>query len=198
MRLFVLLMALLVPALLSAAPQQATNQAGTGLSAVGQRMQELAGTGSRSELAAPGGLGTFVETIIVLALFIAGIYGVFRFVQRKRNLGETGEDAIRVLANRSAGGNRAVQVIEVGRRVFVIGVGDSAINLIAEIEDEETLESLRLDHVRSAPGQGEGFFDRLVSMLGRSKPAARGQVSREKLEYLRAQKERLARLRKEP
>ncbi len=196
MRFFVLLMALLVPALLTGAPQQATNQAGLG--AINQRMQELAGSGSRGELAAPGGLGTFVETILVLALFIAGIYGVFRFVQRKRNMGDAGEDAIRVLANRSAGGSRAVQVIEVGRRVFVIGIGDSAINLIAEIEDEETLESLRLDHARDNAAQGEGFFERLVGMLGRSKSAVRGQVSREKLEYLRAQKERLARLKKEP
>lgn len=198
MRLFFLLMALLVPAGFLLAQQEATNQPGFRVEAVDQQMQNLTGAGSPGELSAPGGLGTFVETIIVLALFIAGIYGVFRFVQRKRNLGETGEDAIRVLANRNAGGSRAVQVIEVGRRVFVIGIGDSSINLIAEIDDQDTLESLRLDHIRADATKGEGFFDRLVTMLGRSKSAVRGQVSREKLDYLRAQKDRIARLKKEP
>lgn len=198
MRFFVVLMALLVTASFSALAQQATNQAGTGIPAINQGMQVLEGPGARSKLSAPGGLGVFVETIIVLALFIVAIYGVFRFVQRRRSPGESGEDAIRVLANRNVGGSRAVQVIEVGRRVFVIGVGDSAVSLIAEIEDEETLESLRLDHVRLSSGQGTGFFDRLVNMLGGAKPAVRGEVSREKLDYLRAQKERLARLKKEP
>jgi len=199
MRFFLLLMASAVmPVLpLDGAVAAATNKAGPALGAIGEQMRDLAGTGARGELAAPGGLGTFVETILVLALFIAGIYGVFRFIQRKRNLGGVGEDAIRLLANRSAGGSRAVQVIEVGRRVFVIGVGDSAINLIAEIEDAEALENLRLDYARESAKGGESFFDRLVHLLGRSGSSDRGQLSREKLEYLRTQKERLARLKKE-
>lgn len=199
MRFFLLLMAsAFMPVLpLDGAVAAATNKAGPALGAIGEQMRDLAGTGARGELAAPGGLGTFVETILVLALFIAGIYGVFRFIQRKRNLGGVGEDAIRLLANRSAGGSRAVQVIEVGRRVFVIGVGDSAINLIAEIEDAEALENLRLDYARESAKGGESFFDRLVHLLGRSGSSDRGQLSREKLEYLRTQKERLARLKKE-
>ena len=199
MRFFLLLMAsAFMPVLpLDGAVAAATNKAGPALGAIGEQMRDLAGTGARGELTAPGGLGTFVETILVLALFIAGIYGVFRFIQRKRNLGGVGEDAIRLLANRSAGGSRAVQVIEVGRRVFVIGVGDSAINLIAEIEDAEALENLRLDYARESAKGGESFFDRLVHLLGRSGSSDRGQLSREKLEYLRTQKERLARLKKE-
>ena len=199
MRFFLLLtVAAVMPVLpLDGAPAAATNRSGPAIGAIGEQMRDLAGTGGRGELAAPGGLGTFVETILVLALFIAGIYGVFRFIQRKRNLGGVGEDAIRLLANRGVGGNRSVQVIEVGRRVFVIGVGDSAISLIAEIEDAEALESLRLDFARESAKGGESFFDRLVHMLGRSGPVDRGQLSREKLDYLRSQKERLARLKKD-
>ena len=158
--------------------------------------EQTTGVGGQGALSAPGGLGTFIETVFVLALFIGALYALYRFLQRKRDLGGAGGDAVRVLAHQTLGGSKAIEVVEVGRRVFVLGVADSAINLIAEINDEEALESLRLDYVRSENNMSESFMDRLIRVLGRSKQHGQEVLSREKLDYLRAQKERLSAFKK--
>ena len=202
MRIFFLFVFLaVVPAFLSYAdavvPGQETNQVSPAIGGIGAEMQRLDGSGGQSTLSAPGGLGTFIETIFVLALFIGALYALYRFLQRKRDAEGAGGETVRVLARQALGGNKAIEVVEVGRRVFVLGVADSAVNLIAEINDEETLESLRLDYIRSESNVGESFMDRLVRALGRSKQQEQGKISQEKLEYLRAQKDRLSAYKKE-
>jgi len=201
MRFFFLLVFLSVSAVCAYAqtPGQGTNQADLGnqadtkAQAIGDEYDRYASVqGGGTGISSPGGLGTFIETILVLALFIVALYALYRFLQRKRDGGSDAGEAVRVLAHRPFGGNKALEVVEVGRRVFVLGVADSAITLIAEIDDEETLETLRLDYARSGGGTGESFMDRMIRVLGRSKSREQGSISQEKLDYLRAQKERLS------
>jgi flagellar biogenesis protein FliO len=210
MRIFFLCVFLAVmPAFLSHADtlDQAANQAGQGtdsydereraererMARMGAAYDSLGVTGGQPAHSSPGGLGTFIETIFVLALFIGALYALYRFLQRKRELeGAKGGDTVRILSHQTLGGSKAIEVVEVGRRVFVLGVADSAVSLIAEINDEETLESLRLDHARSETNVSESFMDRLIRGLGRSKQQEQGSISQSKLDYLRAQKDRLS------
>ncbi|MDR2734797.1 MAG: flagellar biosynthetic protein FliO [Spirochaetota bacterium] len=177
-------------------PGQETNQADSviGISGINRGMQELEGGDTRAEFTAPGGLGTFIETIVILSIFILGLYMLFRFLKRKRDFGIGNGETVRVLARQSLGGSKTVEVVEVGRRVFVLGAADAAVSLIAEISDEETLESLRLDFSREGSANTESFMDRLIRGLGRTR--AEGSITREKLDYLRAQKERLTAFKK--
>jgi flagellar protein FliO/FliZ len=178
-------------------PNQETNQAdqAIGISGIQRGMQDLEGGRALTDLTAPGGLGTFIETIVILSVFILALYMLFRFLKRKRDLGIENGETVRLLARQSLGGSKTVDVIEVGRRVFVLGAADSAVNLIAEINDEETLESLRQDFSRSEGANAESFMDRLIRGLGQSR-RSEGSITQEKLDYLRAQKERLSAFKK--
>jgi len=177
-------------------PNQEANQAdpAIGIPGIQRGMQDLEGGRASTELTAPGGLGTFVETIVILSIFILALYMLFRFIKRKRDFGVGSGETVRVLARQSLGGSKTVDVVEVGRRVFVLGNADSAINLIAEINDEETLESLRQDFSRAGSANAGSFMDRLIQGLGRTRTA--GSITQEKLDYLRAQKERLSAFKK--
>ncbi|KPC99928.1 Flagellar biosynthesis protein, FliO [Geobacillus sp. BCO2] len=66
------------------------------------------------------------------------------------------------LGGTSVGTNRSVQLIKVGRRLFVIGVGDS-IQLLKEIEDEQEMNELLEQHRARLERMAE--FGRLGSFL---------------------------------
>lgn len=148
-----------------------------------------------SEGGGGGGLGRFVEAILVLTLFVVGIYGVFRFIQRKRGTTGSGETTIHILSSLSLGGSRMLQIVEVGNKVYFLGVADAAINLIAEITDKETLDWVRMEASRVTAAGKEGFLERLYTLLGKGEEADSEKQSREKVEYLRKQKDRLSRMR---
>ncbi|WJH33278.1 flagellar biosynthetic protein FliO [Paenibacillus sp. CC-CFT747] len=53
--------------------------------------------------------------------------------------------SVKPLGGVPLGQNKSVQIVEIGRKLYVLGVGDS-INLISIIEDEEEAEYIR-DHM---------------------------------------------------
>jgi len=59
------------------------------------------------------------------------------------------------------GPNRAVCVVELFGRVFVLGVTDQSIRLITEIDDPETLEEIRAN----AAAGGTGVFSEQFGSL---------------------------------
>ena len=141
-----------------------------------------------------GGLGTFVETLIILALFVVGIYGIFRFIQKKRGGGFGSPAVIKVISSTGLGGNRMLQIVEVGSKIFLIGVTDNTINLLSEIDDKETIDWLRLEYSRQPQKGAEGFLEKLTSFLGRAgnqvKPADNG----EKIDFMKKQRDRLRKI----
>lgn len=145
----------------------------------------------------PGGIGTFIETILVLLLFVLGVYGVFRFIQKKRGALFDDSEAIMILASNSLGNNRALQIVRVGTRAFLIGVADNGVNLISEITEKELIDRLSLVRDRSGKGGSQGFVERLFHVLGKEQPNASTQKSEADLQFLKAQRDRLQNLKKE-
>ncbi len=162
-----------------------------------QRFDEAQGEAGDTEVETPGGIGTFVETIIILALFILGIYGVFRFVQKKRGTTVSGVETIRVLSSLSVGGSRMLQLVGVGDQVFFIGIADNAINVISEITDKETIDWIRMVHSKGAVTGSEGFVEKLFSLLGKPGTVTPAQRAEGKVDFLEQQKKRLSRMNKE-
>lgn len=161
------------------------------LQGVGKAMGNLDRTARNNAGEPTGGIGTFVETILILTLFLGALYALFRFIQKKKGTTATGESSIKLLSSRSLGGSRMLQLVEVGEQVFFIGVGDGSVNLIAEISDRETVDQLRMEHARSAKTGSTGFLDKLFALAGREKA---GPAAADKLDYLKEQKERLKRM----
>lgn len=192
----VILFSLFINIFLFAAPtgRSATNAAKKGdrlLKGVGKEMGSLSRTATdRNDT--PGGVGTFIETMLILALFVGGLYMLFRFIQKKKGTSVSGETAIKVLSSRSAGGNRMLQIVEVGNQVFFIGVGDGSINLISEISDKETVDWLRMEYTKGPESGSTGFLEKLFNMLGRS---GEGKPDRQtKMDFLKEQRSRLKKM----
>ncbi|MGJ3203520.1 flagella biosynthesis regulatory protein FliZ [Geobacillus sp. FJAT-46040] len=90
------------------------------------------------------------------------LYALFQWLSRRQLFVSSQKGAIEHLGGTSVGANRSVQLIKVGRRLLVIGVGDS-IQLLKEIEDEDEIHELLAQHRERLERMAE--FGRLGSLL---------------------------------
>lgn len=86
----------------------------------------------------------FVRMIFATLFVIALLYIVLRFIN-KRNHVYKSTQIIENLGGTALGANRSIQIVKVGKRLLVVGVGES-IQLIKEIDDEEEYQSLIKDY----------------------------------------------------
>lgn len=95
--------------------------------------------------------GALVKVILVLIVIIGLIVLIIYFLSQK-NKSWMANRSIRLLAGLQLGPNKSVQVIEIGRSIYLVGVGDQ-VQLIDKIEDadevEHIIESLSSPHTIS-------------------------------------------------
>ena len=146
---------------------------------------------------APGGAPVFVviRMVIVLALAALAIYGVVFFIKRISRPQENRDPHLKVLARVPLSTDSYAAVISLGGKAWLVGGSSGGVNLISEIEDVETLETLLLDDARRNAGtEVRGFID-FQSLLQRFKgnaakappPTQHSSLA----EKLREQRERL-------
>lgn len=85
-------------------------------------------------------------------LFVLGlIYFLMRFLKGKNRFAQ-GPTNIEMLGGASLGQNRSIQLVKVGKRVLVLGVGDS-VQLLKEIDEEEEIRSIleKKEELSSSP-----------------------------------------------
>ena len=115
------------------------------------------------------GFLTILKLIGSLALIIALIYGLLRFLSKRTKTFRQSQ-LLENIGGVPLGPNRSVQLIKVGNRVLVVGVGES-IQLLKEIDSEDELEQLvklqnEQDQQLQVPAQKA--FDWMKSKLNRS------------------------------
>ena len=118
---------------------------------------------------ANGGSSIFVvlRMVLVLALAALAIYGVVFFIKRLARPQERQDPHLKVLARVSLGNESFAAVVSVGPKAWLVGGGSGGVNLISEIDDAESLETMLLDDARrSAEAGTRGFVD-FRSLLGR-------------------------------
>jgi flagellar protein FliO/FliZ len=80
----------------------------------------------------------FIKMFIALAFVLMLIYILLKFVTKRNQLFQQGKSIIN-LGGTSLGQNKSIQLIKVGNRVLVVGVGES-ISLLKEIESEQEIK----------------------------------------------------------
>ncbi|WP_280768970.1 flagellar biosynthetic protein FliO [Salipaludibacillus daqingensis] len=85
------------------------------------------------------------------------IYFLLKFIN-KRAQNFNSHSTVQNIGGAGVGSNKSVQVIRVGKRVLVVGVGDS-VQLLKEIEDPNEIEEM----IEST--QQEDFFDQPISKV---------------------------------
>jgi len=133
----------------------------------------------------------FVRMLLILGAVIAAIYVVFWLLRRGAGKRITENDLIRVLGSRSLAGNRSLHIVEVGTSVFLVGASDGGVQLISEITDKESLDSVRIRAAEEGPA-GRRTFQQILAEIFR--PAKQGLSLGEGLGFLRGQREKLRKL----
>lgn len=133
----------------------------------------------------------FVRMLIILAGVVGVIYLLFWVLRRSSGKKIQENDLIRVLGSRGLAGNRALHLIEVGGCVYLVGASDGGVQLISEITDKESLDSLRLK-VAEQPSVGGRNFPQILSEIFR--PARKPVSLGEGIGLLRSQRDRLKKL----
>jgi flagellar protein FliO/FliZ len=145
-------------------------------------------------IAAPQTISGFamLRVVLILALSAAAIYGVVFFFKRLAKPQEQANPYLKVLARAPLGTGNAVAVVAVGTRAYLVGAADGGVSLIAEIEDQETVDAMLLDNSRNGQGTGGSKLLNFSSLLRRLGAGESGK--RPGAADLRARRERLNKL----
>lgn len=136
----------------------------------------LGETGTTDDAQVPAGVPgngflTVLKLIGSLALIIALMYGLVRFLGKRTKTFRQSQ-VLENIGGMPLGPNRSIQLIKVGDRVLVVGVGES-IQLLKEIDSEEELDELkRLQEEQDQANlqvPAQKAFDWIKSRVTRSK-----------------------------
>lgn len=90
------------------------------------------------------GAWDFIKMILATAFVIALLYYLLKFINKKSRTFKSSQ-IVENLGGTTLGANRSVQIIKVGNRVLVLGVGEN-IQLLKEIDDEEESRQIIKDY----------------------------------------------------
>ncbi len=140
----------------------------------------------------PGiGFGDFLRMFLILGFVIALIYGLFWLLKRFSVGKVQGEEILQIISSRPLKGDAALHLVEVGNRLLLIGSAGSSVNLIAEIDDKETIDGIRLQ-ASSIQETREGFSQLFKKRLN-ANTINLGKTANP-VGFLQRQKERLKKL----
>ncbi len=129
--------------------------------------------------------------LLILAAVVAVIYVLFWLLRRGSRGRIQENDLIRVLGSRGLSGSRALHLVEVGSSIYLVGSADGGVQLIAEITDKESIDSVRLKSAEAAPG-GKRTFTQILAEIFR--PARSTFSVGEGIGFLKGQRDRLKKL----
>jgi flagellar biogenesis protein FliO len=151
-----------------------------------------AGAAPAAPQASPGvSTWDFVRMLIILAAVVLVIYLLFWLLRRGAGKKIQENDLIRILGSRGLAGNRALHLVEVGTSVYLVGASDGGVQLIAEVTDKESLDSVRLKAAEQPPGTRHTFQQVLAEIF---RPAKRPFTIGEGVGLLKGQRDRLRKL----
>ncbi len=131
-----------------------------------------------------------LRTVAVLAVIIIVIYIGFRFLLKGKKRVVSDTEMIKVLATYPISANRLIKVIDIAGKILILGVTDSNINLITEVEDKEISDRIKLLSSKEEPGRGT-FREQFFKLLGGRGVSRTGDAG-----YLRGYKDRINKMKK--
>lgn len=96
-------------------------------------MPRTAWAAKAEPLAASGGVWAYIQLVVALAVILLLIALLFRVLGRRAGIAARGH--IEVVAARQVAPNKSVQVVRVGGKLYLIGVGED-VRLLADVTDE--------------------------------------------------------------
>jgi flagellar protein FliO/FliZ len=147
----------------------------------------------------------FIRMILILAVVVAAIYGVFYLIKKSGKPKASRFSGIKILGSTALGSSRFLHLASVGRQVFLIGTGEGGVSMLSEITDREAVDTLLLEAESNPSGAGlpekRDFGSVILGFLNRENRKKAGGAdsigpdvgapSEKELDFLRRQRERL-------
>lgn len=191
MTLFVLITTTVWAQNAPAAPQSTPGAQAATAAPVDEKTLTLADPGTGT--AAGGGTSSILpymfRMVIVLALVIGAIYGLYVLLRRSSR-GRAPEDSyLRVLATTNLAVGRSIHVVALGDKAWLIGSTDASVSPIAEIADKELIDALALRAAQSPETPRRDFGTMLLNLMG--KKGTRSSTSADASDFFSKQRDRL-------
>ena len=151
----------------------------------------LGETISAAEPAGTSSIFLLLQMVLVLALAALAIYGVVFIIKRLARPQESRDPNLKILARVPLGNDSFAAVLSVGPKAWLVGGGSGGLNLISEIDDTESLETMLIDDARKSEETGIRRYFNFASLLKRRPAVKEDPPGISQAEDLRKQRERL-------
>jgi len=131
-----------------------------------------------------------LRMVLVLALTALAIYGVVFFIKRVTRPRENADPHLKVLARVPLSSDSFAAVISLGAKAWLVGGGSGGVNLISEVDDAESLETLLIEDARKTAETRRVFDFRSLLRFGRDEKKVSSPENNH-VDSLRKQRERL-------
>ena len=137
-----------------------------------------------------------LRMVLVLALAALAIYGVFFIIKRLARPQESRDPHLKILARAPLSNDSFAAVVSVGPKAWLVAGGSGSVNLISEIADTESLETMLLDEARRSAEAGTRRYFDFRSLIRRFSQGEAGGASgiNSLTGNLKKQRDRLKRL----
>lgn len=129
---------------------------------IGENMTESTKTGNQSLIV------DLVKMALALLLVLALIYFLLKLLNKRNNLSQ--QKSLQNLGGISVGPSKSIQIIKVGTKLYLIGVGDN-VEMLQEITDESLIEELSSE----SSEQGNLQIGTFISNLSKLKPKTKNE-----------------------
>jgi flagellar biogenesis protein FliO len=86
----------------------------------------------------PSVAGLFFRIIISLALILLLTYGILKLLKKQQTLEQRQKGWIEIYDYQALGMNRGIYLMQIFSRIYVVGVSEGQINILQEIEPDNT------------------------------------------------------------
>jgi flagellar protein FliO/FliZ len=137
---------------------------------------------------------TVIKILFVLIVIALAIYGVIYFIKKSRTTEEKQDSYLKLLSAIPINPRTAVAVVSVGGKAWLVGVSDSSVSLISEIDDKEAIDAMILEHEKRTPDLQGGKIQSFLSTLQRFIPPQVSKPKNNQADNLLKNRDRLRKL----
>lgn len=135
----------------------------------------------------------FLRMILILGVIIGLIYIIFYFIKKRGSPKLQDNELFSIISTQAISNNRTLHLVQVGNQFFLVGSGEQSVNLISEIEDQETIDEIRLKLSNVKSGDKKSFKNIFSGLFGGGSVRLDGSVNSNN-DFLRKQRDKLRRM----
>lgn len=129
-----------------------------------------------------------LRVLISLVIVCVLAYIVLKFLKKSSTSFSSNDPYLKSVASISLAQGKSIHVITLGEKAYIVGVTDSSINIIGEVEDKTLIDTMNFEADRRNSVPKQDFTSMLASIFKNSK---NNKIETIDADFFAAQRERL-------